>query len=96
MVRSVGKRNLFSALMTAAVLVFFVHIVIRLYIVRTRPREPNPPSGRVYRLQEHYVVVYLTLPEYLVAGPLPFGVASVLGLMAFYSRSKHPGDDVVR
>lgn len=82
--------------MTAAALVFLVHFVIGLYFVRTRPRQPNPSVGRVYRLKEHYVVAYLTLPEYLVAGPLPFGVAGVLGLLAFYSRRKYSGQDVLR
>jgi len=78
--------------MTDAVIIFLVHVVMALYFVRTRPREPNPSSGRVYSLQEHYEVVYLTWPEYLVAGPIPFWIVAVLALSAFYSRQHRRPD----
>ena len=42
------------------------------YFAYTRPRAPEPAFGKVYPINVHGTVVYLTRFEYLIAGPPMF------------------------
>jgi len=59
--------------------------LLEIYFSYTAPRAPEPSSGKLFSINVHGTVVYLTRYEYLLAGRLMFFVAFysfiVLGLL---------------
>lgn len=49
--------------------------------VFTRPRAAMPSSGRVYPLNVHGTVVYLTYVEHLITGQINFVIAVLSGFV---------------
>ncbi len=61
---------------------FFSNVVSQELFAHIRPRVPMPAIGRVYKLQMHYTIVYLTFVEHLIAGWPTFVLAIVFGIPA--------------
>lgn len=59
------------------------------------PTAPNPASGRVYHIDVHGRVIYLTYCEYLISGPLMFWAmsASIALLMLLIAVLGNPSSD---
>jgi len=49
--------------------------ILETYFAYTYPRTPQPASGRMFPINVHGTIVYLTHTEYLLAGPPMFYAA---------------------
>jgi hypothetical protein len=63
------------------VFVFFLNLGAQQFFVVTRPEYPRPEAGRIYALNEHGTIVYLTFLEHLIVGPFSFVVVFILMLV---------------
>jgi hypothetical protein len=59
---------------------FFLNVISQMVFVYTRPRTAIPSLGRVYPLNVHGTIVYLTFPEHLVSGFPTFILSAVFGI----------------
>lgn len=58
---------------------FFSNVVAQMVFVYTRPRTGIPSLGRIYPLNVHGTIVYLTFSEHLIAGLPTFVLAAFFG-----------------
>lgn len=73
---------------------FLMWWILEVYFAYTSPRAPDPASGKLFPINVHGTVVYLTRWEYLLAGPPMFWVAFysilVLGLLLAFLGNPFP------
>ena len=78
-------------LLYLTVTLFFVHVCSQMLFIYTKPALEQVQLGRIYPLNVHGAVVYLTWSEYLVAGLPLFTLSTICGFAwALLSwRNKH-------
>jgi len=64
------------------VAVFSINVCAQILFGLTLPQVPTPVAGRIYALNEHGTIVYLTYWEHLIVGP--FSSAVILLLMLIW------------
>jgi hypothetical protein len=80
-----------GAAMTAlGLFAFLAGIVLFTQFSSTRPREPRPNEGRVYQLNNHGTVVYLTYDEHALIEAMHYmsWMAALGGTLLIYTKRK--------
>jgi hypothetical protein len=59
------RKRLARIMVTSAVAIWFGYIALFLQYAGTRPRSPQPETGRIYSINNQGTIVYLSLSENL-------------------------------
>jgi len=64
--------------------VFLLNAGAQILFMYTRPRTPNPGLGKIFPLNVHGTVVYLTFWEHLITGGWSFMLIGVLIVLSIF------------
>jgi hypothetical protein len=72
-------RIMIRLLFALCVLFFLINVSSQMLLVNINPQFPQPRLGRIYPLNVHGTVVYVTRVERLISGYLTLGLAIFFG-----------------